>query len=76
MAQAHIKKYLTMKPEVNKIFEDLEKYHDFCRFELREFDPAHLYDKGNFNYRAFLDSTRSRGPRKPWQNRERREYTQ
>lgn len=43
-----------MKPEVSKIFYDLEEYLDFCRFELREFNPAHLYDKSNFNYRAFL----------------------
>jgi len=43
-----------MKKEVFKIFNDLEEYHDFCRFELREFDPAHLYRKSNRNYRAFL----------------------
>ena len=45
-----------MKPQVEKIFNDLEKYLDVCRFELREFNPAHLYDKSNYNYRAFLNS--------------------
>jgi len=43
-----------MKSEVAKIFYDLEEYLDFCRFELREYNPAHLYDKSNHNYRAFL----------------------
>lgn len=60
MAQDWLKKYFTMKPEVNKIFDDLEAYQDFCRFELCEFNPAHLYDKSNFNYRKFLDSQRPR----------------
>jgi len=42
------------KQAYDKVFNDLEEYLDFCRFELREFNPAHLYDKGNWNYRAFL----------------------
>ena len=32
-----------MKPEVVKIFEELEAYHDHCRFELKKFDPADLF---------------------------------
>ena len=43
-----------MKQQVEKIFADLDAYRDFCRFELREFDEAHLYDKGNYNWRAYL----------------------
>lgn len=43
-----------MKKEVVKIFNDLEEYHNFCRFEMREFNPAHLYRKSNRNFRAFL----------------------
>ena len=38
-----------MKPQVEKIFDDLDKYHDFCRIELRDFNPAHLYNKDNEN---------------------------
>ena len=63
MSQEWLKKYLTMKPEVNKIFDDLEAYHNFCRLELCDFNEAHLYDRSNVNYKAFLDSQRSR---KPW----------
>jgi len=36
-------KYLTMKPEVSKIFDDLEAWHDHCRFEMINFNPADLY---------------------------------
>jgi hypothetical protein len=36
-------KYLTMKPEVSKIFSDLETWHDHCRIELIDFNPADLY---------------------------------
>jgi hypothetical protein len=32
-----------MKPEVNKIFADLETWHDHCRLELIDFNPADLY---------------------------------
>lgn len=67
MAQpAWLNKYLTMKPETERVFDDLDSYLDFCRFELRDFNPAHLYDKSNQNYRAYLDSQR---PRKDWGNR-------
>jgi hypothetical protein len=37
------KKYLTMKPEVSKIFDDLEAYHDYCRFNMLRFDEKDLY---------------------------------
>jgi hypothetical protein len=63
MAQEWVKKYLTMKPEVNKIFDDLEAYQDFCRFELCDFNPATLYNRDSAIYRAFQDSQR---PRRPW----------
>jgi hypothetical protein len=32
-----------MKPEVAKIFSDLETWHDHCRLELIDFNPADLY---------------------------------
>mgnify|MGYP006295617229 CR=1 FL=1 len=42
-------KYLTMKPEVNKIFDDLDKYLDWCRINLEPYNPANLY-KENTNW--------------------------
>lgn len=70
-----LNKYLTMKPEVSRIYDDLEAYHDWCRFELRDFNPAELYRKDAPNYSAYLYSKRPRRPylgNKPrWENRTR-----
>lgn len=41
-------KYLTMKPEVKKLFEDLEAWHDHCRLELIDFNEADLYRSKNY----------------------------
>lgn len=44
MAQPnYIQKTLRMKPEVSKIFADLEAWLDHCRFNLIEFNPKDLY---------------------------------
>ena len=39
----HIQKTLVMKPEVTKIFDDLERWLDHCRFNLLPFEPKDLY---------------------------------
>lgn len=36
-------KYLRMKPEVTKIFDDLETWLTHCRENLIKYDPADLY---------------------------------
>ena len=43
MAERWLEKYLTMKPDVKHIFEDLEQYKDYCRFNLLKFDERDLY---------------------------------
>lgn len=40
---SYIQKTLTMKPEVNKLFDDLEKWLDHCRMNLLNYDPRDLY---------------------------------
>lgn len=62
--------YFENRPDVVRIFDDLEAYHDFCRFELCDFNPADLYRKDSKNYQAYLASKR---PRRPW-NGERKPY--
>jgi hypothetical protein len=37
-----------MKPEVKKIFEDLETWHDHCRFNLIDYNPADLYKSKSY----------------------------
>jgi len=39
----YIKKSLRFKPEVHKIYDDLEKWLDHCRFNLLPYNPADLY---------------------------------
>lgn len=44
MAQPkYIEKYLRMKPEVSKIFDDLDAYKDYCRFNMLKFDERDMY---------------------------------
>jgi hypothetical protein len=63
-------KYLTMKPEVSKIFDDLEAWHDHCRFEMINFDAKDLYKSQA--YKDFI--YRSNGKRKFHNNGERKPY--
>ena len=56
--------YFENRPDVVKVWDDLEAYHDWCRFELREFDPAEMYRKDAPNYSAFMYAKR---PRRPYQ---------
>lgn len=52
MAQPkYIEKSLTMKPEVIRIFEDLDEYRDYCRFNMLKFDERDLYRSDQ--YRKF-----------------------
>ena len=52
MAQPHyIQKTLRMKPEVTRIFDDLDAWLDHCRFNLLPFEPKDLYRSDA--YRAF-----------------------
>ena len=52
--------YFANRPDIVKVWEDLEAFHDFCRFNLREFNPAELYRKDAPNYGAYLASKRPR----------------
>jgi hypothetical protein len=39
----YIQRTIRLKPEVDKIFNDLEAWHNHCRFNLLPFNPADLY---------------------------------
>ena len=63
--------YWESKPEVVKIFDDLEKFHDYCRFEMVEFNEANLYNRDSEIWNRYYQSTRPRKPRGEWNgNRE------
>ena len=54
-------KYFDNRPDIVKIFDDLEDYLNFCRMELFPFNPADLYQKANWTWRKF---EASRNPKK------------
>jgi hypothetical protein len=68
--------YFENRPDVVRIFDDLDSYLHFCRIELRDFNPADLYRRESVNYSAYLASKRPRRPyqgSKPrWENNGRR----
>ena len=44
MAQPkYIEKYLRMKPEVSRIFDDLEVYKEYCKDNMLKYDERDLY---------------------------------
>lgn len=67
--------YFETRPDIVKIFNDLEAYLDHCRIMLRPFDPADLYRKESAEYQAYLNGKRPRRPymgNKPrWDNNRR-----
>ena len=62
---ASVQKTLRMKPEVAKIFDDLEAWHDHCRFELMDFNPAHLYKSREYRDWARSHNKGERRPHRP-----------
>ena len=40
-------------PPVNKIFDDLEKFRDYCRFEGKVFNEADLYKDGAYVWEQY-----------------------
>lgn len=49
---AYIQKTLQFKPEVHKIYDDLEAWLDHCRFNLLPFNPSDLYKSKE--YKEFI----------------------
>ena len=66
MAQpAWLKKYLRIKPEVNKIFDDLAAYKEFCVKKGFVFNEAHLYNEKS-PYGDFVRHQRGKDVRNNW----------
>ena len=65
MAAKWLKKYLTMKPEVAQIFEDLEKYREFCVKYGYPYDERHLYNN-NTPWGEFDRAQRGKWPKMNW----------
>jgi hypothetical protein len=64
-----------MKQEVVRIFDDLDALLDYCRFNLVDYNPADLYNKGSKVWRDYEYSKRPRNfERKEWSNKPRGEF--
>ena len=50
--------YFADRPDVVRIFDDLEAFHNFCRMEMLDFNEAHLYNHSSYAWRAFEKSQR------------------
>ncbi len=61
--------YFENRPDIVKIFDDLDSFRDFCRFELLPFNEADLYNRASPVWNQYYHSTRPRKPRSEWQNR-------
>ena len=53
----------------NKVFEDLEKFRDYCRFEAKPFDEKSLYKKGDRIWESYLSFQKYQGRQKRRRNR-------
>lgn len=64
MAKPHIQS----NPKVKQIFEDLEKYRDFCVDYGFKFDEATLYDMRNYVYRQHTKSLAGKPVKDNWED--------
>jgi hypothetical protein len=65
MAEKWLEKYLRMKPEVAKIYDDLEGYKDYCRLNMLKYDEKDLYRSDQYRkyekYRHWLSKQAQHG---------------
>ena len=53
-------------PRVHQIFDDLEKYKEFCVDFGYKFDEATLYDMRSFAYRQFTKAVTGKWAKDQW----------
>jgi len=53
-------------PRINQIFEDLEKYLEFCQDYGYKFDETSLYDMRSFAYRQHQKQLTGKWPKDQW----------
>ncbi len=65
-----LKKYLTMRPEVSSIYNDLEQYREFCVHYGHVFDEKDLYNERNVSYQDFLRYKSGKHVKNRWYQRD------
>ena len=74
-----LNKYLTMKPEVSKIYDDLDRYREFCVEYGYIYDERDLYNERSVPFGEYSRLQRGKWARDQWRDggkpRERKEWT-
>jgi hypothetical protein len=52
--------YFETRPDIVKIFDDLDAFRNFCRIELAPFNEADLYNRDSWVWRNFEKSLRGK----------------
>lgn len=61
--------YFENRPDIVKIFDDLEEFKDFCRMEMLTFNEADLYKRESRSWRFFEKNKKNKkfgGERRPY----------
>lgn len=53
-------------PVVNKVFNDLDKYQEFCRTYGHKFNEADLYNYRSLSYKLFQKANAGKFVRSQW----------
>ena len=61
------KPQIQSNPRVHQIFEDLEKYLEFCKDYGYKFDESTLYDMKSFPFRQFQKSIAGKPAKDNWE---------
>jgi hypothetical protein len=68
-----LNKYLVMKPEITRIFNDLDAWLHHCRINLIKFDPADMYKSKEYKdfqrTQEYLQRKARREAKGQWENR-------
>ncbi len=57
----------TTKNQINQIFNDLDKYRNFCREYGYRFNEADLYNQKNYIYRQFQKFIAGKPVKNQWE---------
>ncbi len=57
----------TTKNQINQIFNDLDKYRNFCREYGYRFNEADLYNQKNYSYRQFQKFIAGKPVKNQWE---------
>lgn len=66
MAKYSNTSYFESRPDIVKIFDDLEAYREYCVFEMVDFNEAALYNRADKNWSNYEYSKK---PKREWKPR-------